>query len=101
MTKELIERIRVQMIKNPNSTLWGKDSNKWTNEDRTEFARLEKGLSMDRKKRLSGGISIKVIRISDGYIYKSVRQCMDQNDYHTVEMQKMLKDQIKYKRCEN
>lgn len=56
---------------------------------------------MDRKKRLSGGISIKVIRISDGHVFKSVRQCMDQNGYHTVEMQQMLKNQIKYKRCEN
>ena len=95
----MIERIRTQMIKHPNSTLWSKDRNKWDKEDMIEFEGLEKGKGISRKKRMSGGVPVKVIRISDGYIYPTVRACINQNGYHSIEMQQMLKDQIKYKRA--
>lgn len=101
MTKEEIERIRVQMIKHPLSELWIKDHNKWSKEDHREFERLENGLEISKKKLKSGGVSIKVIRLSDGYTYKSLKECMDKNGYHNVEMQQMLNAEIKYKRCEN
>ncbi len=103
MTKELIERIRVQMKKHPNSSLWNKDRNKWTKDDDKEFERLESGKSLkpSGKSRIYGGSPVKVIRISDGYIYKSVRECMNQNGYHTKGIQQMLNTETKYKRCEN
>ena len=101
MTKEEIERIRIQIIKNPNSSLWNKDRNKWTKDDDKEFERLESGKSLKPagKSRIYGGSPVKVIRISDGYIYPTVRACLNQNGYHSIEMQQMLKAEIKYKRA--
>lgn len=97
----MIERIRQQMIKNPSSELWNKDKNKWTKEEYQKFYDMEKGITMYIKDRGRnyGSNAIKVIRISDGFIYDSITDCQNENDINNTNMYQMLKEETKYKRA--
>lgn len=96
----MIERIRTQMIKHPFHQLWDKSFNKWSDKDRVVFNELEQGVIAVKEKQKSNRIyeTIKVLRTSDGMIFKSVTECVKLNGFHTVEMQRLLNENIQFKR---
>lgn len=96
----MIERIRTQMIKHPLHELWNKSRNKWSDKDRADFNELEKGVIEVKEKQKPNRIytTTKVLRTSDGMIFNSVTECIKLNGFHTVEMQRLLNENIEFKR---
>jgi len=94
----MIERIRKQMIKNPSSKLWDKDFKRWNDKDKADFEKLENGVIIKKIERRINVNAIKVLRVSDGKIYHSITECAMQNDFHKIEMQKQLNENINFKR---
>ena len=92
------------MIKNPTSELWDIDSNKWTNEHKNQFKLLESGLVLKKPKPIKevnktyGKNAIKVLRVSDGFIYYSILECTTQNAFNNNQMFSLLKEGKRYKR---
>lgn len=98
------ERIRAQMIKNPSSELWDIDSNKWTKENKNRFKLLKNGLVLKKQEPIKevnktyGKNAIKVLRVSDGFIYNSILECTTQNAFNNNQMFSLLREGKRYKR---
>jgi hypothetical protein len=87
--------IREKMIKHPDCYLW--DKSVWSKEDKDYFEKLKyvKLLEVKKRKVKSG---IKVMRISDGKIYDSVKLCRDDNGFYSDQMIEKLNNGIEFKR---
>ena len=91
MTPQLL---RQAMIKNPHHSLWDKPLNKWTDEDRKSFQNLE----VKKKRNWTAVNSVKVVRVSDGFIYDSISECKRQNGFCKIIMDRKLKAGIEFKK---
>jgi hypothetical protein len=80
--------IREKMIKYPDCYLW--DKSVWTKEDNLYF---NQRLNIPENR-----FKIKVIRLSDGFIYESVKECLNQNNFCKKTMYKKLNNEIEFKR---
>ena len=88
------------MIKHPLHQLWNKSLNKWSDKDRADFNELENGVIEVKEKQKHNRIytTTKVLRTSDNKIFNSVTECVKLNGFHTVEMQRLLNENIEFKR---
>jgi hypothetical protein len=87
--------IREKMIKHPDCYLW--DKSIWSKEDKDYFEKLSNVNLLEVKKRkVKSGL--KVIRISDGKIYESVKLCRDENGFYSDQMIEKLNNGIEFKR---
>jgi aminopeptidase C len=87
--------IREKMIKHPDCYLW--DKSIWTEEDNFFFRQLLESDDLKIKKRkVKSGL--KVMRISDGKIYDSVKLCRDENGFYSDQMIEKLNNGIEFKR---
>lgn len=82
--------IRAKMIKYPKVYLW--DKSNWTKEDLLKFKKLN--IPTNRFK-------IKVLRVSDGFIYESIKKCMLENNFCKKTMFKKLKIGDEFQRVDN
>jgi hypothetical protein len=87
--------IREKMIKYPDCYLW--DKSVWSIEDKDYFQKLKDVNLLEVKKRkVKSGL--KVMRISDGKIYDSVKLCRDENGFYSDQMIEKLNNGIEFKR---
>lgn len=102
-----IENIRAMMIKHPSSRLWGKSVKSWSEGDKRIFKSMLEAKEVKkpkpRKMRKIGAKkaavnAVKVMRVRDGKIYRSITDCKEKNDFHDVEMRTKLKLGIDFKR---
>ena len=93
------EELRALMIKNPRLKLWEKDFKDWNISDyvRVEKLKLNNTNTKRKMKRVAAN-AIKVIRISDGYIYDSIVECQEMNGFHKLEMIAKLKLGTEFKK---
>lgn len=84
--------IRERMKKDPNNYLW--DKLKWNDED-LSFYNKGKTIEVKKRKVKSG---LKVMRVSDGKIYDSVKLCRDDNGFYSDQMIDKLNNGIEFKR---
>lgn len=94
----MIQRLRTQMLKNPNHELWNKDLNKWDSNDKKEFEAMEAGKIIQRKQNKFATNSQRVLRISDGKEYRCILDCRNDNNLSNHNMYLMLDEQLKFKR---
>lgn len=87
--------IHEKMIKHPDCYLW--DKSVWSKEDNLYFEKLSNVNILEVKKRkVKSGL--KVMRISDGKIYDSVKLCRDDNGFYSDQMIEKLNNGIAFKR---
>lgn len=84
--------IRERMKKDPDNYLW--DKLKWSDED-LAFYNKSKTIEVKKRKVKSG---LKVMRVSDGKIYDSVKLCREDNGFYSDQMIDKLNNGIEYKR---
>lgn len=79
--------------------LWNYQVNKWTPEQIKEFEKLKQSdnLVKIKVKRIANN-SVKIIRVSDGFIYNSISECEKLNGFHNVQMREKIKQSIEFKR---
>lgn len=87
------------MRKVPSHKLWDKLLKNWDKKDYLEF---EKILNSDidnpnKKKRLAVN-AMKVIRVSDGFIYNSIEECRIENRFHKTKMREKLSEGNEFKK---
>jgi len=84
----------------PQHPLWNYQVSKWTPEQIKEFEKLRDGKEkvVKRKMNRTSVNSVKIIRVSDGFIYNSISECEKLNGFHNVEMRKKIKLGIEFKR---
>ena len=86
----------------PSLKLWDKHLKSWTNEDYEYFQKVLNNELIDidvKQRKVKSGL--KVMRISDGKIYDSVKLCRDENGFYSDQMIAKLKLGIEFKRIEN
>ncbi len=89
------KKIREKMIKYPDCYLW--DKSVWSREDKDCFEKLlDINLLEVKKRKVKSGL--KVMRISDGKIYDSVKLCRDENGFYSDQMIEKLNNEIEFKR---
>ena len=93
------QELRALMIKNPRLKLWDKNLKDWTISDYAKIEKLKsnKILPKRKMKRVAAN-AIKVIRISDGYVYDSIVECQEMNGFHKLEMIAKLKLGTEFKK---
>jgi hypothetical protein len=91
--------LRKAMRKSPSLKLWDKTLKSWTNEDYTNFQKVlnsDVEILESKKRKVKSGL--KVMRISDGKIYDSVKSCRGENGFYSDQMTAKLKLGIEFKR---
>jgi len=84
----------------PQHSIWNYQVSKWTEYQIKEFENLRDGKEklVKRKMNRIAVNSIKIIRVSDGFIYNSISECEKFNGFHNVEMRNKIEKEIEFKR---
>jgi len=85
--------------KYPNSILWDKDKNKWTEFDLKDLNLMKKGIDpIQHNKKKYGLNAVKIQRVCDGKIYDSITDCRSDNNYCKATIYKIINEGIYFKR---
>jgi len=84
----------------PQHSLWNYQVSKWTAEQIKEFENLRDGKEKVVKRKMNriAVNSVKIIRVSDGFVYNSISECEKLNGFHNVEMRNKIEEGIEFKR---
>ena len=85
----------------PQHSLWYYQVSKWTPEQIKEFKELRDGIITKEviiKNKKPSFNAVKIIRVSDGFIYNSITECKNLEGFHDVEIREKIKLGIEFKR---
>lgn len=84
----------------PQHSLWNYQVSKWTPEQIKEFGNLRDGKEKVVKRKMNriAVNSVRIIRVSDGFVYNSISECEKLNGFHNVEMRNKIEKGIEFKR---
>lgn len=87
------------MRKLPSHKLWDKLLADWERKDYLEFEKILNSdvEKPDKKKRVAVN-AMKVIRVSDGFIYNSIEECRLLNEFHKTQMRQKLNEGNEFKK---
>ena len=91
--------LRKAMQKIPSLKLWDKPLKSWTDEDYQYFQKISNNESINidvKQRKIKSGL--KVMRISDGKIYDSVKLCREDNGFYIQQMTDKLKIGTEFKK---
>lgn len=83
----------------PSHKLWDKLLKNWTDEDKKDFYNIlndSANIIEVKKRKVKSGL--KVMRISDGKIYDSVKLCREDNGFYNDQMREKFKLGIEFKK---
>lgn len=94
-TSDLTKAIR----KVPSHKLWDKTLKNWDRKDYLEFEKiLNSDIEKPNKNKRVAVNSMKVIRVSDGFIYNSIEECRLANRLNKTKMREKLSEGNEFKK---
>ena len=83
---------------NPQSSLWNYEVSKWNEEQKKQYEYLHTGIMYQKPEPIiRKQLKKKVVRVSDGKVYGSIKECGNYNGLSYPTVSRALKKGIKFK----